>query len=107
MDCQMPTPKGQPKSPSNGRRKGTLNKKAQQAKELVASSAERLGRADQLAAWAREDRKNEQIFWGRIYPSLSPLQVSEEITEPSPQTICNAVTPEKFEEMARRVLEKT
>lgn len=66
------------KRPGAGRKKGVPNKTTQAAKDAIAQAAADLGGAVRLVAWAREDAKNEQIFWGQIYPKLLPLQVSGE-----------------------------
>jgi hypothetical protein len=59
-----------------GRPKGSHNKTTQTAKEAIALAAEKLGGADRLVAWAKEDPANERVFWGTIYPKLLPLQVT-------------------------------
>ena len=69
--------KGQ-KRPGQGRPKGCTNKTTQSAKEAIAQAADKLGGADRLVAWAKEDPQNERVFWGTIYPKLLPLQVSGE-----------------------------
>lgn len=61
-----------------GRPKGLPNKTTQSAKEAIVAAAEGLGGAERLQAWASEDPKNEQIFWGTIYPKLLPLVGSKE-----------------------------
>lgn len=71
----MPVPKG---TRIGGRVKGTPNKTTQAAKDAIAQAAEDLGGAKRLVAWAKEDPKNETVFWGTIYPKLMPLQVSGE-----------------------------
>ena len=71
---------GKPKPPAagKGRVKGSLNKTTKTAKEAIAIAAEKLGGADRLVDWAKEDPANERVFWGTIYPKLLPLQVSGE-----------------------------
>lgn len=59
-----------------GRVKGVPNKTTMIAKDAIATAAERLGGVDRLVAWAREDDKNESVFWASIYPKLLPLQVT-------------------------------
>lgn len=61
-----------------GKPRGAKNKTTLAAKEAIADAAEKLGGSKRLVAWAKEDPKNEQIFWGTIYPKLLPLQVSGE-----------------------------
>lgn len=67
---------GTPKT--GGRKKGTPNKTTAVAKDAIAQAAERLGGADRLVDWVKEDPMNERTFWGTIYPKLLPLQVSGE-----------------------------
>lgn len=59
-----------------GRPKGALNKNTQSAKDAIAIAADRLGGADRLVDWAKEDTANERAFWATIYPKLLPLQVN-------------------------------
>ena len=58
-----------------GRPKGALNKTTAMAKEAIALAADKLGGVERLAAWAKEDAKNEAAFWTTIYPKLMPVQV--------------------------------
>jgi hypothetical protein len=67
-------PKGAPKT--GGRVAGTRNKTTRTALEAIAFAAEGLGGAERLRDWSKEDPKNEQVFWGTIYPKLLPLQVT-------------------------------
>lgn len=69
---------GQEKLPNNGRGrpKGALNKTTLAAKEAIALAADRLGGAERLVEWVKEDNANERVFWGTIYPKLLPLQVN-------------------------------
>ena len=67
-----------PPNAGKGRPKGSLNKTTTAAKEAIALAAEKLGGARRLTAWAKEDKVNERIFWGQIYPKLLPLQVGSE-----------------------------
>ena len=61
-----------------GRPKGAVNKVTGIAKDIIAETADRLGGADRLVVWAKEDPLNERAFWSSIYPKLLPLQVSAE-----------------------------
>jgi hypothetical protein len=65
--------------PGPGRPKGSPNKTTSLAKSVIAEAAERLGGADRLVEWARENAGNERVFWGTIYPKLLPLQVNADI----------------------------
>ncbi|MGJ3630154.1 hypothetical protein AB5I41_31150 [Sphingomonas sp. MMS24-JH45] len=58
-----------------GRPKGVQNKTTRIAKDAIAFAADKLGGAERLVAWAKEDEKNETAFWTTIYPKLLPLQV--------------------------------
>ncbi|HEY1605058.1 MAG TPA: hypothetical protein VGF77_05625 [Allosphingosinicella sp.] len=46
------------------------------AKEAIALAADALGGHERLVEWAREDAKNESVFWSSIYPKLIPIQLS-------------------------------
>lgn len=59
-----------------GRPKGATNKTTVQAKEAIALAAEGLGGAQRLMDWAKEDPKNETVFWSSIYTKLVPQQVN-------------------------------
>lgn len=76
------TEKRKPPAAGKGRPKGALNKTTQTAKEAIALAAERLGGADRLVSWSREDPANERVFWGTIYPKLLPLQVQGDKDNP-------------------------
>lgn len=59
-----------------GRPKGAVNKTTTQAKEAIALAAEGLGGTQRLIDWAKEDPKNESVFWASIYTKLVPLDVN-------------------------------
>lgn len=59
-----------------GRPKGSGNKLNVQAKEAIAMAADGLGGFQRLMDWAKEDPKNESVFWSSIYTKLVPLQVN-------------------------------
>lgn len=61
-----------------GKPKGAVSKTTKLAKEAIALAAEKLGGADRLVEWAKEDPLNERAFWSSIYPKLLPLQVTGE-----------------------------
>lgn len=61
-----------------GKPKGALSKTTRTAKEAISIAAEKLGGADRLVEWAKEDPANERAFWTTIYPKLLPLQVTGE-----------------------------
>ena len=67
---------------TGGRQKGTPNKTTKSAKEAIAEAADRLGGAERLVAWVREEPQNERVFWGTIYPKLLPLQVAGDSESP-------------------------
>jgi len=62
-----------------GRPKGSKNKTTATAKAIIEETADRLGGADRLVAWAKEDSANERAFWSSIYPKLLPLQVHADV----------------------------
>lgn len=68
---------GQPKK-GPGRPKGSPNKLAKAAKDVIAEAATELGGAARLLEWAKEDPANERAFWATIYPKLLPLQLTGE-----------------------------
>ena len=74
------TPKKQKRvgdgTPGPGRPKGSTNKLNMQAKEAIALAAEGLGGMQRLVDWAKEDPKNETVFWSSIYTRLVPVQVN-------------------------------
>lgn len=65
-----------PPNAGKGRQKGVPNKTTQAAKDAIALAADRLGGAERLVEWAKEDPANERAFWTTIYPKLLPLQVN-------------------------------
>lgn len=64
--------------PGPGRPKGSPNKTTKAAKDAIAEAAAKLGGANRLVTWAKEDPLNERAFWSSIYPKLLPLQVTGE-----------------------------
>ena len=62
-----------------GKPKGAISHMTRTAKEAIAIAADKLGGADRLVAWAKEDPVNERAFWSSIYPKLLPLQVNADI----------------------------
>lgn len=69
-------------TPGPGRPKGSANKTTRLAKDAIAEAAERLGGADRLVEWVQEDKLNERVFWGQIYPRLLPLTLSGDEDNP-------------------------
>ena len=67
---------------TGGRKKGTPNKTTKAAKDAIAAAAVELGGVARLVEWAREEKQNERIFWGTIYPKLLPLQVAGDQADP-------------------------
>ena len=65
-----------------GRPKGSPNKLTQSVRDAIAQAAEGLGGTARLIAWAKEDPKNETIFWTSLYPKLLPLQVAGDPKNP-------------------------
>jgi hypothetical protein len=48
------------------------------ARDTIAEAALLLGGGQRLFEWAKEDPKNEAVFWGRIYPKLVSIDVKVE-----------------------------
>jgi hypothetical protein len=87
MDDSKEVADSEPRRPpaaGMGRPKGALNKTTRAAKDAIAQAAEALGGAERLVEWVQEDKANERVFWGTIYPKLLPLQVSGEDGGPIP-----------------------
>ena len=76
METEEPKNSGKFGKGNPGKPKGALNKTTLAAKEAIALAADRLGGADRLVEWVKEDTSNERVFWGTIYPKLLPLQVN-------------------------------
>lgn len=70
------------KRPGQGRPKGAVSKTKQSAKEAIALAADKLGGAERMVKWAKEDPANERVFWGTIYPKLIPVQVAGDPDNP-------------------------
>jgi hypothetical protein len=68
--------------PGPGRPKGSPNKVSKAAKDAIAEAAEKLGGVNRLVAWAKEDTKNESMFWTTIYPKLIPIQLAGDADAP-------------------------
>jgi len=73
-----------------GKPKGALNKTTRTALEAIAYAADKVGGADRLVEWIKEDPSNEKVFWGTVYPKLLPLQVNGEIKGSVILTLSNA-----------------
>jgi hypothetical protein len=67
---------------TGGRKKGVPNKTTQAAKDAIADAAKGLGGAKRLVAWAKEDPRNERVFWGTIYPKLIPVTLAGDASNP-------------------------
>lgn len=61
-----------------GRPKGALNRHTRAAKEIIEMAVDKLGGAERLTEWAKEDPQNEKAFWSQIFPKLLPVQVTGE-----------------------------
>lgn len=73
----MARPKGSPKL--GGRQKGTPNKTTQAAKEAIAEVFERMGGADALLTWSKD---NQERFYTVIWPKIVPLSVGGDKDNP-------------------------
>lgn len=65
-----------------GKPKGAVNKTTRAAKEAIAAAAEGLGGVDRLIEWVKEDKLNERVFWGTIYPKLIPVTLAGDAENP-------------------------
>lgn len=65
-----------------GRPKGSQNKVAKEAKDMIAAAAEGLGGLERIIEWAKSDPANERAFWATIYPKLLPLTVAGDKDNP-------------------------
>ena len=65
-----------PEKRQRGRPKGARNKTTATAKAIIEETADNLGGAERMTAWAREAPENERAFWTTIYPKLLPIQVA-------------------------------
>lgn len=77
-EVKMNEEKPKPKLRGNagkGRRKGSVNKTTAMAKHAIALAGEKLGGAERLVEWVKEDPQNERVFWSQIYTKLMPYQV--------------------------------
>ena len=70
------------KRPGQGRPKGAVSKTTIAAKEAIALAADKLGGAERMVEWAKEDPANERVFWGTIYPKLIQGQVAGDPDNP-------------------------
>lgn len=67
---------------TGGRQKGTPNKTTQAVKDVIAGVATKLGGAERMLEWVKEDPLNERLFWKDIYPKLLPLQIAGDADSP-------------------------
>jgi hypothetical protein len=72
--------KGRPKT--GGRQKGALNILSNDAKEVIAGVAGKLGGMNRLVEWVKEDPLNERAFWVQVYPKLLPLTLAGDSENP-------------------------
>ena len=70
----MPFQRGKPRPPNAGRKKGTPNKVSKSAKEAYVEVFERLGGADGLFTWARQDPGNLRDFYNWHSNKLIPTE---------------------------------
>lgn len=84
-------PKGG-KREGSGRKRGVPNKTTTAAKEMIQGAASDLGGQNRLVAWAKEDKLNERIFWGTIYPKMLPLDITSG-EKPLAQPTINILPP--------------
>lgn len=80
---------------TGGRKAGTPNKVTAAAKDVISGAAEQLGGMGRLVAWAKEDKANERIFWGTIYPKMLPLTLAGDPEKPLSVTITRRVIADR------------
>ena len=61
---------------TGGRRPGSPNKVTAEAKDILLGATAELGGMARLVAWVREDKVNERIYWGQIFPKMLPLDIT-------------------------------
>jgi hypothetical protein len=72
----MPRPKGIPKSPNSGRKKGTLNTTTKQLKELVLGALNDVGGQGYLASQAIENPVAFMTLLGKVLPMTAAIDLS-------------------------------
>ena len=78
MEIEKPKNTGRFGPGNPGKPKGALSKTTRTAKEAIAIAADKLGGAERLVEWAKEDPQYEKAFWTAIYPRLLPVLVANE-----------------------------
>lgn len=89
------------KRPNQGKRgpdKVTLD-----VRKAILMVAENLGGIPRLTEWAKEDPKNETIFWSNMFSKLAPKEVKAEVA--ATHVISN-LTPEQQRGIAEAILGK-
>ena len=65
------------KRPNQGKR--GPDKLGHDARMAIMMVADNLGGVDRMTEWAREDEKNERLFWSAIYPKILPKEIKAEV----------------------------
>lgn len=60
-----------------GRPEGARERTTKSAKEAILEAFELLGGVKRLVEWVKEDKKNEFVFYAKIYPMLVPRPAPE------------------------------
>lgn len=87
------------KKPNQGKR--GPDKLGHDARMAIMMVADNLGGVDRMTAWAKEDEKNERLFWSSIYPKVLPKEIKAEVA--ATHVISN-LTPEQQRGIAEAIL---
>jgi hypothetical protein len=87
------------KKPNQGKR--GPDKLGHDARIAIMMVAENLGGVPRMTEWAREDEKNERLFWSSIYPKVLPKEIKAEVA--ATHVISN-LTPEQQKGIAEAIL---
>lgn len=79
------------KKPNQGKR--GQDRVQRDVREAILLVADGLGGHARMLAWVKEDPKNEQMFWGSIYPKLMPKEVKAEVVATH---LIQRLTPEQL-----------
>jgi hypothetical protein len=73
-------PKGSPKTPGSGRKKGSINKKTASVKEALAEAFELMGGVQSLLKWGRANPKDFYPLWTKMLPTDIKAEIHGGIT---------------------------
>lgn len=87
------------KRPNQGKR--GPDKTTQDVKAAIIMVAENLGGVERMTEWAKEDEKNERLFWSSIYPKVIPKEIKAEVAATH---VIGNLTPEQQRGIAEAIL---